>query len=67
VTSMFIETKALLLALEDADVYSPDNHDPLDDYLREQFLEGELRKLAEAADLLSRRAWRALQQKRASP
>lgn len=50
----FIETEALLLAMEDADVDS--GVYTVDEYLRQNFLPVELRKLENAAYLLSSRA-----------
>lgn len=57
------ETEALLLAIEDSEADSG-NHEPLDEYLMENLMESEVWKLAEAADVLSDRAWTALQRKR---
>lgn len=61
--SPFIETEALLLALEDAEADSG-NHEPLDEYLESEFLPGELAKLEQAADLLSYRAGKVKTRKR---
>jgi hypothetical protein len=53
-------TEALILALEDVEADSG-NTEALDAYLRENFLEGELMTLANAAEHLSTRAYRAVQ------
>lgn len=52
----FADEIALRLAYEDVEADSG-NHQPLDEYLAEHFLPGELRRLSEAADVLSERAW----------
>jgi hypothetical protein len=51
----YTETEALLLALNDAEADSGST-ELLDEYLRREFLPGELRKLERGADLLSYRA-----------
>jgi hypothetical protein len=50
----YTETEALLLAQEDSEADSG-NTDLTDAYLRENFLPGELQRLAWAADLLANR------------
>jgi hypothetical protein len=64
VSTSFIETEALLLAMVDSEADSGAYE--VDEYLDREFLEGELRKLAYAAEVLSDRAWKALQRKRAA-
>lgn len=59
----FIEHEALNLAFEDMEADSG-NHEPLDDYLREEFLEGELYRLMDAADVLSNRCSAVLREKK---
>lgn len=54
--TQFIETEALLHAMQDAEAHSG-NTDMTDDYLRENFLTSELRALTQAAELLAERAW----------
>lgn len=50
----YVETEALLLALEDARIDS--SVFEVDNYLREHFTIGKLRRLEDATDLLSARA-----------
>lgn len=63
----FVETEALLIAIEDSEAdsgaYAVDAY--LDD--AEHFTERELRVLCVAADVLSDRAWKAYQRRRALP
>jgi hypothetical protein len=50
--TQFIETEALLRAMQDAEADSG-NYDATLTYLREQFLPGELRKFEDAVDVLA--------------
>lgn len=61
--TLYTETEALLRAMQDAETDSG-NTDATDEYLRENFLPGELRKLALAAELLSERAFVIRREKR---
>jgi len=59
----YSETEALLKAMADAEADSG-NTDLLDEYLRSEFLPGELYKLYEAAELLAKRAYDIYREKR---
>lgn len=59
----YLETEALLMAIEDFEIDS--GIYTVDEYLDMRFTEHELRKLAFGAATLADRAWEVLQRKRA--